>query len=325
MAELVRRLEDADRAKQVVAAKLGAELDPELGQAFLDHADAIFAVASKGPEFEAFIAAEPGDPIPMTPVCRGVLAEVAADMTDHKASHFRSHSRRVASLAASAAKIAGLPVEQVEALRLAGLVHDIGKCAISNRIWYKPTDLSVSERLEMQGHTFQTEYVLSHGEPFTSLAHLASSVQERADGSGYHRRTALTDLGCNILAAANDYDEAVNATPAREGLPARTVVERMTKDASDKKYLPVAVASVLQAAGHMVKEIRTAYPFNMTRREIQVLARLAMSETTAQVAKALNISPKTADHHIQNIYKKTGVNARPALALLALEHGIVMD
>ena len=216
-------------------------------------------------------------------------------------------------------------MEQCEKLRLAGLVHDIGKCAISNRIWYKSSDLSVSERLEMQGHTYQTEYVLSHGEPFASWAHMASSVQERADGTGYHRRTQLSDLACNILAAANEYDEAVHATPAKKAVSPKVVAERMTKHAADKKYLPVAVTAVLQAAGHMVKEIRTAYPFNMTRREIQVMARLAMSETTAQVANALNISPKTADHHIQNIYKKTGVNARPALALLALEHAIVMD
>ncbi len=325
LAELVRRLEDADRSKAVVAAKLGAELDPDLGQAFLEHADEIFAKASKTPEFEAFIAAEPGEPVPMTPACQEVLAEVAADMTDHKASHFRSHSRRVASLAASAAKIAGLSAEQAESLRRAGLVHDIGKCAISNRIWYKPNDLSVSERLEMQGHTFQTEYILSHGEPFAALARTASSAQERADGSGYHRRIKQSDLACNILAAANEYDELVNDTPARKAMTPKAAAERLTKEVTDKKYLPGAVSSVLQAAGHMVKEVRTVYPFNMTRREVQVLARLAMSETTAQVASALNISPKTADHHIQNIYKKTGVNARPALALLALEHGIVMD
>lgn len=325
MAELVRRLHDIDRAKEVIAAKLGAEIDPVLGQTFLDHSDAIFAAASKGPEFEGFIAAEPGDPIPMTPACADVLAEVAADMTDHKANHFRSHSRRVASLAASAAKIAGLPTDQVQTLRRAGLVHDIGKCAISNRIWYKPSDLTVSERLEMEGYTFQTEFMLSHGAPFTSLAHLASSVEERADGSGFHRRVANTDLATNILAVANAYDELVNATPAREAISAAKAASHLTKAAADKKFLPIAVTSVLQAAGHKVKEVRTAYPFNMTRREVQVLARLAMSETTAQVAAALNISPKTADHHIQNIYKKTGVNARPALALLALEHGIVMD
>lgn len=325
LAELVRRLESPERAKEVIEAKLGAELDPELGRAFILHADQIFEIASKAPEFETFIAAEPGEPVQMTPMCREVLAEVAADMTDHKAVHFKSHSRRVAGLAASAGQIAGLAPDQVQNLRLAALVHDVGKCAISNRIWYKPVDLSVSERLEMEGHTFQTEFILSHGAPFTEWAQLAAAVQERADGSGYHRRVALSDLASNILAAANEYDELTNATPAKAALPAKDVAEKLTAAATRKAFMPAAVAAVLQAAGHRVKEVRVAYPFNMTRREVQVLARLAKSETTAQVAEALNISPKTADHHIQNIYKKTGVNARPALALLALEHGIVMD
>ena len=246
-------------------------------------------------------------------------------MTDHKASHFRSHSRRVAALAASAAGIAGLSPEDGENLRLASLVHDVGKCAISNRIWYKPADLSVSERLEMEGHTFQTEFLLSHGAPFRDWAQLAASVQERADGSGYHRRTPISDMASNILAAANAYDELTNATPAKSALSADEAAQRLTRAASDKEFLPQAVTAVLQAAGHSVKQVQTAYPFNMTRREVQVLTRLAMSETTAEVAEALNISPKTADHHIQNIYRKTGVNARPALALLALEHGFVMD
>ncbi len=325
MAELVRRLEDAEQAKKVVAAKRGVELDPELGQAFLDHADDIFATASRTPEFESFIAAEPGEPIKMTPTCRQTLAEVGADMTDHKASHFRSHSRRVASLTASAAKLAGLPNDQVETLRLAALVHDIGKCAISNRIWYKAAELSVSERIEMQRHSFQTEYVLSHGEPFAAWSRIASCVQERADGSGYHRRVALPDLACNILAVANEYDELTNSTPASKALDPKEAAKRMTAAAVDKKFLPAAVTAVLQAAGHKVKDVMAAYPFDLTRREVQVLARLAMSESTAQIAEVLNISPKTADHHIQKIYRKTGVNARPALALLALEHGIVMD
>jgi len=325
LAELVRRLENATRAKEVIAAKLGAELDPDLGQVFLDNADEIFKAASKSPEFEAFIAAEPGEPVKMTPMCKQVFAEVGADMVDHKATHFLSHSRRVAGLAAAAAKIAGLDTEQIETLRLSALVHDIGKCAISNRIWYKPTELSVSERLEMEGHTFQTEFILSHGQPFVEWAQLSAAVQERADGSGYHRRVSLSCIASNILAAANEYDELSNATPARPAMTSENVAKKMTKDATDKKFMPTAVTAVLQAAGHRVKEVRTAYPFNMTRREVQVLARLAKSETTAEVANALNISPKTADHHIQNIYNKTGIRARPALALFALEHGIVMD
>jgi len=325
MAELVRRLENTTRAKEVIRAKLGRELDPNIGAAFLEHADEIFKTASTTPEFEAFIKAEPGDPILMTPTCQQILAEVGADMTDHKSTFFQSHSRRVAGLAASAAKIANLPAEQVEALRLAALVHDIGKCAISNRIWNKKTELSVSERLEMEGHTFQTEFILSHGMPFSEWAYISAAAQERADGSGYHRRMPMSDMACNILAAANKYDELTHSTPIRKAHSKDEAVKMLTLAASDKKFLPTAVMAVLEAAGHRLKDAKEALPFGLTRREVQVLSRLAKSETTAEIAEMLNISPKTADHHIQSIYNKTKVRARPALALLALEYGIVME
>tara|TARA_R110002124_G_scaffold104370_10_gene254322 strand:+ start:6855 stop:8384 length:1530 start_codon:yes stop_codon:yes gene_type:complete len=324
MAELVRRLGNASRAKEVISAKLGHEVDPELGRKFLDHADEVFKAASHAPEFEAFIAAEPGEPVEMTPQCRETLAEVAADMTDHKATCFRSHSRRVAALAAQAAKIAKLSKEQVENLRLAALVHDIGKCAISNRIWYKAEELVASERLEMERHTFQTQFFLSHGNPFAEWVDVAASVQERADGSGYHRRLPLSELGPNILAAANEYDELSHGSPARAALNAKDTAAALNDMAQSRKLLPTAVSAVLQAAGHSVKEAEASLPFGLTRREAQVLCHLAKSETTAEIAQGLGISPKTADHHIQSIYNKTAIRARPALALFALEHGIVM-
>lgn len=325
LAELVRRLENAERAKEVIAAKLGHELDPEIGAEFLNCADDLFQAASATPEFEAFLAAEPGEPIQMTAQCRETLAEVAADMTDHKATCFRSHSRRVAGLAAQAAQIAKLPKTSVEDLRLTALVHDIGKCAITNRIWYKADALSVSERLEMERHTFQTQFFLSHGTPFAEWADVAASAQERADGSGYHRRSQLSDLASNILAAANEYDELTHGSPARAPLDAKSAANELNAMAKEMKFMPTAVLLVLQAAGHMVKDAGASLPFGLTRREAQVLARLAKSETTAEVAQNLGISPKTADHHIQSIYKKTDIRARPALALFALEHGIVMD
>ncbi len=325
MAELVRRLENAERAKQVVSAKLGHELDPELGKVFLEQADEIFAVASRTPEFEAFVAAEPGDPVQMTPICREALAEVGADMIDHKAAFFRSHSRRVAALCAQAASAAGMSGEQVETLRLAALVHDIGKCAISNRIWAKVDALTVSERLEMEGHTFQTEFILSHGDPFREWAALSASAHERADGSGYHRRARMSDMACSILAVANAYDELTHASPGRPAMTADAAAALLAKAASRKEFPAVAVSRVLEAAGHSVAQARSALPCGLTRREAQVIARLARSETTAQIAGALGISPKTADRHIQNIYDKTGVRARPALALFALEHGIHAD
>ncbi len=325
LAELVRRLENATRAKDVIAAKLGHEIDPHLGAKFLEHADEIFKVASKTPEFENFIAAEPGERVMMTPKCRVTLAEICADMTDHKALCFLSHSRRVAGLAAQAGQIANMSKGDVEDLRLSALVHDIGKCAINNRIWYKESDLAVSERLEMERHCFQTQFYLSHGRPFSQWAKVAASVHERADGSGYHRGIALKDLSANILAVANEYDELTHGLPNRPPVTPDAAAQHLNEAGREKRFLPIAVSAVLQAAGHMVAETLGSIPFGLTRREAQVLSRLAKSETTAELADALGISPKTADHHIQNIYNKTNIRARPALALFALEHGIVMD
>ncbi len=325
LAELVRRVENSTRAKEVITAKLGHEIDPDIGRKFLLHADELFQIASQVPEFEAFVAAEPGEPIEMTPKCRETLAEVAADMSDHKAACFISHSRRVASLVTQAAQTAKLPKQRIDDLRLAALVHDIGKCAISNRIWYKSEALTVSERLEMQRHTFQTQFFLSHGYPFAEWADVAASVHERADGSGYHRRSPLTDLGTNILAVANEYDELIQGSPARTPLDARAAASELSDMAKSRKFMPTAVSLVLQAAGHLMKDADASLPFGLTRREVQVLSRLAKSESTSQIAQSLGISPKTADHHIQSIYNKTDIRARPALALFALEYGIVTD
>ena len=111
--------------------------------------------------------------------------------------------------------------------------------------------------------------------------------------------------------------------PARRALPPKKAAKQLTAEAKKKRLSAAAVTAVLAAAGHDSHEVADALPFGLTRREAQVLACLAKSQSTKEIAKSLKISPKTADHHIQSIYKKTGVNARPALALLALEHGII--
>ena len=161
--------------------------------------------------------------------------------------------------------------------------------------------------------------------PFSDWAEVAASAEERADGSGYHRRSQLSDLASNILAAANKYDELTHGCPAQAPVDAKSAADELNGMATSRKLMPTAVSLVLQAAGHMFKDAGASLPFGLTRREAQVLARLAKSETTAEMAESLGISPKTADHHIQSIYNKTDIRARPALALFALEHGIVMD
>jgi predicted ATPase/DNA-binding CsgD family transcriptional regulator len=64
-------------------------------------------------------------------------------------------------------------------------------------------------------------------------------------------------------------------------------------------------------------------PGGLTRRELEVLRLVADGMTTAEIASRLFISAKTADHHIQHIYTKAGVNNRAAITRWALEHQVV--
>ena len=57
---------------------------------------------------------------------------------------------------------------------------------------------------------------------------------------------------------------------------------------------------------------------------MEVVALLARGLQTKQVAQALGISSKTADRHIQNAYGKIGVSTRAAVAVFAMEHGLVV-
>ena len=64
-------------------------------------------------------------------------------------------------------------------------------------------------------------------------------------------------------------------------------------------------------------------PSGLTVREVEVLRLLDEGLTNAEVAARLYISPKTADHHIQNFYTKIDVSTRAAAALWAMQHEMV--
>jgi DNA-binding NarL/FixJ family response regulator len=61
----------------------------------------------------------------------------------------------------------------------------------------------------------------------------------------------------------------------------------------------------------------------LTEREVEVVRLLARGHQTKQIARALGISVKTADRHIQNAYRKLGISTRAAATLLAMEHGLL--
>jgi DNA-binding NarL/FixJ family response regulator len=104
-------------------------------------------------------------------------------------------------------------------------------------------------------------------------------------------------------------------------MSAEQAAHTLAGEAKAGRLDPDAVAAVVESAGQRVP--RLDRPNGLTDREGQVLAMLARGLLTKQVAKALGISVKTADRHVQNIYAKIGVSSRAAATLFAMEHGLV--
>ena len=83
-----------------------------------------------------------------------------------------------------------------------------------------------------------------------------------------------------------------------------------------------AVDAVLVAAGQSRGKRRSG-PAGLTPREVEVLVLIARGASTRQVAQRLEITPKTAETHIERIYTKTGASTRSTATLFAMQHGLL--
>ncbi len=111
----------------------------------------------------------------------------------------------------------GLSDDQVEALRLAGIVHDIGKIAVPDSILLKPGPLTAREIAIMRTHPVEGEKICS---PLKSLRRLLPIIRhhhERMDGSGYPDglRGDAIPLAARILQIVDIYDALTTDRPYR--------------------------------------------------------------------------------------------------------------
>jgi cyclic di-GMP phosphodiesterase len=142
---------------------------------------------------------------------------------------FAGHSLRVAQLAASIAAKTGRTDEEVEQVRHAGLLHDIGMIAVPEGLLSKEGSLSAAEFDEMKQHTIVGSQILA---PLPHLGGVASFVRghhERWDGKGYPDGLSGEAIpwGARFIAAAEVYDALATARPYREQLAPELAVERM--------------------------------------------------------------------------------------------------
>jgi DNA-binding CsgD family transcriptional regulator len=215
--------------------------------------------------------------------------------------------------------------EDVARVRHAALVHDVGRVAISAAIWTKTAELTRDEQEQMRLAPYYTERILDRPERLRELGHIAAMHTERCDGSGYHRglHADQIPLPARILAAADAYHSLTEIGPARPALTPDQAATAVADQARAGRLDTHAANAVLTAAGQEARATPPPRPAGLTDREAEVLGLLARGLATKQIAWQLGISPKTADHHIQNLYGKIGISTRAGATLFALEHELV--
>jgi response regulator RpfG family c-di-GMP phosphodiesterase len=130
------------------------------------------------------------------------------------------HQRRVAELAAAIARELGLPDEQVQAIHLAGTVHDLGKIHIPAEMLSKPGKLTELEYKFIKTHP-QAGYDILKGIDFPwPIAQMVLQHHERLDGSGYPSGLKDGDiiLEARILAVSDVVEAMFANRPYRAGL-----------------------------------------------------------------------------------------------------------
>jgi HD-GYP domain-containing protein (c-di-GMP phosphodiesterase class II) len=323
-AEVHRAIEGPAAALKVIAARSGSELDPDVARALLGLGASAFDGLDLPSVWELFLASEP---TPAIRLVRSGMRDVAATFAaaaDSKSAYTLGHSAGVATLVERAAERARLSSEDKEHAVCAALLHDLGRMAIPNGIWDKPGPLGVIERQRMESHTEHTERVLMLSPLTRHLARLSASAHERADGHGYPHRTQQPTAAGRLIAAADAFHAMTEERPHRRAFTPEHAAETLVAEAKMGLFDRGCAEAILTAAGHgKSARIRGGWPAQLSDREVEVLAALALGRTNKQIAQALFISEKTVQHHIAHIYQKTGVSTRAAAAVFAQGHGLI--
>jgi HD-GYP domain-containing protein (c-di-GMP phosphodiesterase class II)/DNA-binding CsgD family transcriptional regulator len=323
IAVLFESIGGSDLAVHEVRRRRGGMLDPGLVTRFAGHAAEWLAALAESDARDVVLDLEPG-PQATVPDVRSV-AEVFGDLVDLKSPYLLGHSRSVAALTGGAADRLRLPADTARDLEVAGLLHDVGRVAVSNAVWDKPGRLSAEDWEQVRLHPYHSERILACSAELARLAPLVGRHHERLDGSGYHRGSTGPDQSApaRVLAAADRYRTLIEDRPHRPALAPAQAEQRLLDESRRGALDADAVHAVLAAAGHTVPVPSRPRPVGLSDREVEVLGLLARGCSNAEIAARLVISRRTAEHHVQHIYTKIGVSSRAAATLFAVEHDLL--
>ena len=151
---------------------------------------------------------------------------------EKKDPYTSGHQKRVATFASAIAKEMGLPQDQIDGVRMAAMIHDIGKNAIPGQILSKPAKLGKLEMEMIKEHP-QLGYDILKGIEFPwPVAEMVLQHHERIDGSGYPQGLSGDEiyLGAKILGVADVVEAMASHRPYRPALGLDRAMDGISKN-----------------------------------------------------------------------------------------------
>jgi PAS domain S-box-containing protein/putative nucleotidyltransferase with HDIG domain len=162
----------------------------------------------------------------------GTIIQVMVSAIETRDPYTSGHQIRTADLARAVATEMKLSEEKIEAIRLAGVIHDIGKLGIPSEILSKPAKLTNLEFSLIKEHPQKGYAILKNIESPWPLSQIVYQHHERMDGSGYPRQLKGEEilLEARILAVADVVESMSSHRPYRPALGINAALEEIEKN-----------------------------------------------------------------------------------------------
>jgi diguanylate cyclase (GGDEF)-like protein len=151
----------------------------------------------------------------------------------------------------------GLPPEETAMLRLAAILHDVGKMSVPDRILRKPGPLTIDEFEHVQGHPAAGAEIVAHIDGLSPVSEWIRHSHEHFDGSGYPHalRGESIPLPSRILLVADAFDAMTSVRPYGDPLPPEMALDELQRGAG-RQFDPRCVAALAEHLAEHPVDVR---------------------------------------------------------------------
>jgi HD-GYP domain-containing protein (c-di-GMP phosphodiesterase class II) len=174
------------------------------------------------------------------------ISKLFRDIIDFKSPFTATHTSGVSACAEIISKLFGLTETEIQEMKIAGNLHDLGKLAIPNSILEKPDKLTKEEFDIIKCHTYYSYYVINSISSLKHIAEWAAFHHEKLDGSGYpfHCDENSITICSRIMTVADMFTAMAEDRPYRKGMSKNNII-KILSGMSSNNVLDSRIVSLL--------------------------------------------------------------------------------